>query len=40
MNGPLHYNNNDDEYVRIQNEKVAFKKIYNLQNIINEFNQV
>ncbi|CAB5393120.1 unnamed protein product [Rhizophagus irregularis] len=39
--GSLQYDNNKNEYVRIQNKKVALKYIYGgSQNIINEFNEI
>ncbi|UZO17098.1 uncharacterized protein OCT59_008459 [Rhizophagus irregularis] len=40
QNGPLHYNNNKDEYIRNSNEEVALKCLHNSQNytefVINE----
>uniref|UniRef100_U9UNR2 Uncharacterized protein n=1 Tax=Rhizophagus irregularis (strain DAOM 181602 / DAOM 197198 / MUCL 43194) TaxID=747089 RepID=U9UNR2_RHIID len=39
--GLLQYDNNKNEYIRIQNEKVVLKYIYgDSQNIINEFNKI
>ena len=38
--GSLHYDKNKDKYIRIQNEKVALKYIYNSQNNIDKLNKV
>ncbi|GBB83226.1 hypothetical protein RclHR1_00100030 [Rhizophagus clarus] len=39
-NGSLHYDDNKNEYKRIQNENIALKCIYNLHSIINEFSKM
>jgi hypothetical protein len=36
----LHYNENKDGYVRIQNKRAALINIYNSQNKIGKFNEV
>ena len=35
-NGPLNYNLSENEYIRIQNQKVGLRYLYNSQNMINQ----